>query len=55
MAANPPTESDVTAASEPPAIITSASPCMIMRTESPMELAEVAQAVAVAEIGPRAP
>jgi len=28
---------------------------MIMRTESPMELALVAQAVAVAEMGPWAP
>ena len=45
----------VTAASAPPAIIASASPCRIMRTESPMELALVAHAVAVAEIGPRAP
>ena len=45
----------VTAASAPPAIIASASPCRIMRTESPMELALVAQAVAVAEIGPLAP
>jgi len=43
---NPPTDKGVTAASEPPAIITSASPCRIMRTESPIELAEVAQAVA---------
>ena len=55
MAANPPTERGVTAASEPPAIIASASPCRIMRTESPMELALVAQAVAVAEMGPLAP
>ncbi len=55
MAAKPPTESGVTEASAPPAIITSASPCMIMRTESPMELADVAQAVAVAEMGPLAP
>jgi hypothetical protein len=50
--ANPPTDNGVTAASAPPAIITSASPCRIMRAESPMALAEVAQAVAVAEIGP---
>ena len=55
MAANPPTDMDVTAASAPPAIITSVSPCRIMRTESPMALALVAQAVAVAEMGPRAP
>ena len=55
MAANPPTDMAVTAASAPPAIITSASPCRIMRTESPMALALVAQAVAVAEMGPRAP
>ena len=45
----------VTEASAPPAIMASASPWRIMRTESPMELAEVAQAVAVAEMGPWAP
>jgi len=33
----------MTAASAPPAIIASASPCIIMRTESPMALALVAQ------------
>ena len=55
MAANPPTAMEVTAASLPPAIMASASPCRIMRTESPMELALVAQAVAVAEMGPCAP
>ena len=55
MAAKPPTDKAVTDASAPPAIIASASPCRIMRTESPMELALVAQAVAVAEMGPLAP
>ena len=55
MAANPPTERGVTEASAPPAMMASASPCMIMRTESPIALALVAQAVAVAEMGPWAP
>src|SRR5580700_1317981 len=43
------------AASEPPAIITSASLCWMMRKESPMECALVVQAVAVASFGPLAP
>src|ERR1039458_2533715 len=55
MAANPPTPMGVMAASEPPAIITSASPCWMMRKESPMEWALVVQAVAVASLGPLAP
>src|SRR6266853_2070924 len=55
MAANPPTPMGVMAASEPPAIITSASWCWMMRKESPMEWALVVQAVAVASFGPLAP
>ena len=52
IAANPPTPIGVMAASEPPAIITSASPRSMMRYASPMECALVVQAVAVASIGP---
>src|SRR5450759_4771440 len=55
MAANPPTPMGVMAASAPPAIITSASWCWMMRKESPMEWALVVQAVAVASFGPLAP
>ena len=55
MAAKPPTPSGVMAASAPPAIIASASPRWMMRKASPMEWAEVVQAVAVASLGPRAP
>src|SRR5580704_5835415 len=55
MAANPPTPIGVMAASEPPATITSASLCWMMRKESPMEWALVVQAVAVASLGPLAP
>ena len=55
MAANPPTPMGVMAASVPPAIITSASLCWMMRKESPMEWALVVQAVAVASFGPLAP
>src|SRR5260370_15562082 len=55
MAANPPMPMGVMAASEPPAIITSASWCWMMRKESPMEWALVVQAVAVASFGPLAP
>src|ERR1019366_4090650 len=55
MAANPPTPMGVMAASAPPAIITSASQCWMMRKESPMEWALVVQAVAVASFGPLAP
>src|ERR1035437_4121273 len=55
MAANPPTPMGVMAASAPPAIITSASQCWMMRKESPMEWALVVQAVAVAAFGPLAP
>src|SRR5208337_796515 len=55
MAANPPTPMGVMAASEPPAIITSASWCWMMRKESPIEWALVVQAVAVASFGPLAP
>src|SRR5208282_1496419 len=55
MAANPPTPMGVMAASAPPAIMTSASWCWMMRKESPMEWALVVQAVAVASFGPLAP
>ena len=41
------------AASVPPAIMASASPRWMMRKASPMECAEVVQAVAVASLGPR--
>src|SRR5271154_4512419 len=50
MAANPPTPMGVMAASEPPAIITSASPCWMMRMESPVEGALVGQAVAGGQV-----
>ena len=56
MAANPSaTPSGVMEASVPPAIMASASPRWMMRKASPMECAEVVQAVAVASLGPRAP
>src|SRR5712671_923212 len=55
IAANPPTPIGVMAASEPPAIITSASLCWMIRKESPTECALVVQAVAVASFGPFAP
>ena len=44
-----------TAASAPPAIITSASPYMISREASPMAWAPVAQAVTTAWLGPLKP
>ena len=55
IAAKPPTASGVTTASEPPAIITSASPRRMMFAASPIACADVAQAVATAEFGPLAP
>src|SRR5882762_3230150 len=55
IAAKPPTPIGVMAASEPPAIITSASLCWMIRKESPTECALVVQAVAVASFGPFAP
>ncbi len=44
-----------TAASAPPATITSASSCWIMRQASPMAWAPVAQAVTTAWFGPLKP
>ena len=55
MAANPPMPIGVTAASEPPAIITSASQRWMILNASPTACAEAEQAVAVAEFGPFAP
>ncbi len=51
----PPTPSGVIAASEPPAIIASASPRWMRRKASPTAWAPLAHAVAVAELGPLAP
>jgi hypothetical protein len=48
MLPKPPMDIGETAASEPPAIITSASPYWIMRNASPMACALVAQADMVA-------
>jgi hypothetical protein len=45
----------VMGASDPPQIIASASPCWMIRKESPIAWALVVQAVAVAEFGPLAP
>ncbi len=55
MAAKPPTPIGVMAASEPPAIITSASSRLMISKASPMACAEAEQAVHVAELGPLAP
>ena len=55
IAQKPPTPSGVIAASEPPAIIATASPRWIRRNESPTAWAPLVQAVAVAELGPLAP
>jgi hypothetical protein len=55
MAANPPTPIGVIAASEPPAIITSAASRRMISNASPMACAEAEQAVQVAELGPLAP
>ena len=54
IAAKPPTPIGVMAASEPPAIITSASPRRMISKASPMACAEAEQAVQVAEFGPLA-
>ena len=53
--ANPPTPIGVIAASEPPAIMTSASPRRMISNASPIACAEAEHAVQVAEFGPRAP
>lgn len=55
MAAKPPMPSGDTVASEPPAIITSASPYSIMRPASPMQCRPVVQAVTMAMFGPLKP
>ena len=55
IAANPPTPIGVIDASEPPAIITSASPRRMISNDSPIECAEAVHAVQVARFGPRAP
>ncbi len=47
MAAKPPMPSGVTVASEPPTIITLASPRSMMRAASPMEWLDEAQAEVV--------
>ena len=52
MAANPPIPMGVMAASEPPAIMTSAAPRSMILKESPIAWAPAEQAVAVAELGP---
>ena len=54
IAANPPTLIGVIAASEPPAIMTSASLRRMISKASPMACAEAEQAVQVAEFGPLA-
>ena len=51
----PATPRGVIAASEPPAIIATASPRWIRRNESPTACAPLVHAVAVAELGPLAP
>src|SRR5207237_3712359 len=55
MAANPPTLIGVIAASDPPAIIASASPRRMISNDSPTACAEAEQAVQVARFGPLAP
>ena len=51
----PPTLIGVIAASDPPAIIASASPRLMISNESPMACADAEQAVQVARFGPLAP
>src|SRR6476660_5451195 len=55
MAAKPPTPIGVIAASEPPAIMTSASLRLMISNASPMACADAEHAVQVAELGPLAP
>jgi len=55
IAENPARPSSTIAASEPPATKISASPNLIMRHDSPMELLDVAQAVTMHMFGPRNP
>src|SRR4051812_42471382 len=55
MAAKEPIPIGIMAASEPPARKISASPNLIMRHDSPIELFEVAQAVTMQKFGPCSP
>jgi len=55
MLQKPASDKGVTAASEPPAIITSAMPILTVIAAMPMACPEVAQAVMVAKLGPLAP
>jgi hypothetical protein len=55
MAQNPATPNGVMGASAPPAIMMSASPREMILKESPMACVPDEHAVAVAELGPRAP
>src|SRR5256714_14095121 len=55
IAENPARPSSTTDASEPPARKISASPNLIVRHDSPIELFEVAQAVTMHMFGPRKP
>ena len=54
-AAKPPTPIGVMAASDPPAIITSAAPRWMISYASPIACADAEQAVQVARLGPFAP
>ncbi len=54
-AAKPPTPSGDTVASEPPATMTSTSPCSIMRPAMPIECKPVVHAVTIARFGPWKP
>src|SRR6188472_246519 len=55
IAANPPTLMGVIAASDPPAIIASASPRRMISDDSPIACADAEHAVHVARFGPLAP
>src|SRR4026208_396141 len=54
-AANPPRLIGVIAASDPPVIMTSASPRLMISNESPIACADAEQAVQLARFGPLAP
>src|SRR5829696_10293367 len=55
IAAKPPTLIGVIAASDPPAIIATASPRLMISYDSPTACADAEQAVQVARFGPLAP
>src|SRR5215213_5079615 len=55
IAANPPTLMGVIAASDPPAIIASASPRLMISNDPPTACADAEHAVHVARLGPLAP